>query len=106
MGKPVCPIVIEMYAYGLKTIMEQMPYVKTRCTINTKKLKAKISANKLFCDNLAIRIGSKLLEQMGGSSAAHVGASLVAMNKDAVEPVQNEPTIYYQPETRHSGARK
>ena len=62
MGKPVCPIVIEVYADGLKTIMEQMLYVKTRYTINTKKLKVNISANKLFCDNLAIKIGSKLFE--------------------------------------------
>ena len=65
MGKSICPIVIEMYAEGLKTVVEQMPYVKTRCTINTEKLKADSSANKLFCDSLAIKIGSKLLEQMG-----------------------------------------
>ena len=59
MGKPACPINIEMYADGLKTIMEQMPYEKERYTINTEKLKANISANKLFCDNLAMKISSK-----------------------------------------------
>ena len=63
MGKPVCPVVIEMYADDLKAIIEQTSYVKTSYTINTEKLKANISANKLFCDNLAIKIGSKLLEQ-------------------------------------------
>ena len=30
MGKPVCPVVIEMYAEGLKTLVEQMPYVNSR----------------------------------------------------------------------------
>ena len=93
MGKPVCPIVIEMYAEGIKTIMEQMPYAKTRYTINTEKLKSNILANKLFCDNLAIKIGLKLLEQMSESSAARVGMSLAAMTWDAVEPIQRAYNI-------------
>ena len=51
MGKPVCPVIIEMYAEGLKTLVEQMPYVSSRYTINTEKLKASIARDKYFCDN-------------------------------------------------------
>ena len=89
MGKPVCPVVIEMYAEGLKTIMAQMPFVSSRYTINTEKLKASIASDKYFCDNLAIRIGSKMIEQMGKNSVAHVGVSLAAMTWDAVERVES-----------------
>ena len=85
MGKPVCPVVIEMYAEGLKTIMAQMPFVSSRYTINTEKLKASIASDKYFCDNLAIRIGSKMIEQMGENSVAHVGVSLAVKTWDAVE---------------------
>lgn len=89
MGKPVCPVVIEMYAEGLKTLMEQIPYIGKKYTINAEKLKANISANKLFCDNLAIKIGSKMIEQMGENSVTHVGVSLAAMTWDAVEKVED-----------------
>ena len=89
MGKPVCPVVIEMYAEGLKTLIEQMPYVGKRYTINTEKLKANISANKYFCDNLAVKIGSKMIEQMGENSVTRVGVSLAAMTWDAVERVES-----------------
>ena len=85
-----------MYAEGLKTLMEQMPYVGKRYTINTEKLKASISANKLFCDNLAIRIGSKTIEQMGEGSVVRVGVSLAAMTRDAVEispPINERQSI-------------
>ena len=88
-GKPVCPVVIEMYAEGLKTLIEQMPYVGKRYTINTEKLKANISVNKYFCDNLAVKIGSKMLEQMGENSVTRVGVSLAAMTWDAVERVES-----------------
>ena len=88
MGKPVCPVVIEMYAEGLKTLIEQMPFVSSRYTINTGKLKANISANKYFCDNLAVKIGSKMIEQMGKNSVTRVGVSLAAMTWDAVERVE------------------
>jgi len=88
MGKPVCPIVIEMYAEGLKTIIDQMPYISKKYTINVEKLKTNISTNKLFCDNLAIKIGSKMIEQMGENSVTRVGVSLAAMTWDAVEKVQ------------------
>ena len=50
MGKPVCPVVIEMYSEGLKTLVEQMPYVSSRYTINTEKLKASIASDKYFCN--------------------------------------------------------
>ena len=79
MGKPVCPVVIEMYAEGLKSLMVQMPYVGGRYTVNTEKLKANISTNKYFCDNLAVKIGSKMIEQMGENSVTRVGVSLAAM---------------------------
>ena len=87
LGKPVCPVVIEMYAEGLKTLVDQMPYIKGRYIINSEKLKRNISTNKLFCENLAIKIGSKMIEQMGENSVTHVGVSLVAMTWDAVERV-------------------
>ena len=92
MGKPICPVVIEMYAEGLKTLMEQMPFVNSRYTINVEKLKSSISANKLFCDNLAIKIGSRMIEQVGEDSITRAGLPLAAMTWDAVEilPVINE----------------
>ena len=89
MGKPVCPVVIEMYAEGLKSLMVQMPYVGGRYTVNAEKLKANISANKLFCDNLAVKIGSKMIEQMGENSVTHVGVSLAVMTWNAVERVES-----------------
>ena len=92
MGKPMCPVVIEMYAEGLKTLIEQMPFVCSRYTINTEKLKASISSDKYFCDNLAIKIGSKMIEQMGENSVARVGVSLAAMTWDAVERVESKPS--------------
>jgi len=57
-------------------------------TINVDKLKANISENKVFCDNLAIKIGSKMIEQMGENSAARVGVSLTAMTWNAVGKVE------------------
>ena len=87
LGKPICPVVIEMYAEGLKTLVDQMPYIKGRYIINVEKLKRNISTNKLFCDNLAIKIGSKMIEQMGENSATRVGVSLAVMTWDAVERV-------------------
>ena len=89
MGKPICPVVIEMYAEGLKSLMVQMPYVGERYTVNAEKLKANISANKLFCDSLAVKIGSKMIEQMGENSVTRVGVSLAAMTWDAVERVES-----------------
>ena len=88
MGKSVCPIVIEMYAEGLKTLIDQLPYIGSKYSINTEKLKANISANKLFCDNLAIKIGSKMIEQVGENSVTRVGLLLAAMTWDAVEPIR------------------
>ena len=46
----MCPVVIEMYAEGVKTLVEQMPYVSSRYTINTGKLKASITSDKYFGD--------------------------------------------------------
>ena len=89
MGKPICPVVIDMYAEGLKSLMVQMPYVGERYTVNAEKLKANISANKLFCDSLAVKIGSKMIEQMGENSVTRVGVSLAAMTWDAVERVES-----------------
>ena len=89
MGKSVCPVVIEMYAEGLKTLIDQLPYIGGKYLINTEKLKANISANKLFCDNLAVKIGSKMIEQMGENSVTRVGVSLAAMTWDAVERVES-----------------
>ena len=85
LGRPVCPAVIEMYAEGLGTLVDQMPLIKDRYVINVEKLKTNILANKLFCDSLAIKIGSRMIEQMGENSAMRVGVSLAAMTWDAVE---------------------
>ena len=81
----MCLIVIEIYAEGLKTLLEHMPYIGGKYTLNTEKLKANISKNKLFCDNLAIKIGSKMIEQMGENSVTRVGVSLTAMTWDVIE---------------------
>ena len=89
LGKPVCPVVIEMYAEGLKALVDQLPYIKDCYTINVEKLKTNISTNKLFCDNLAIKIGSKMIEQMGENSATRVGVSLAAMTYDAFERIES-----------------
>ena len=56
-----------------------------RDRINTEKLKASIASDKYFCDNLAIKIGSKMIAQMGENSVARVGVSLAAKTWDAVE---------------------
>ena len=89
MGKPVCPVVIEMYAKALKAIVDQLPYISGKYTINVEKLKANILANRVFFDNLAIKVGSKMIEQMGENSAAHVGVSLAAMTWNAVEKIED-----------------
>ena len=47
-GKTVCPVVIEMYAEGLKSLMDQIPYIKGRYTVNTVKLKAYFSEKALL----------------------------------------------------------
>ena len=99
MGNYVCPVLIEMYAEGLKTLMEQMPFVSSRYTINTEKLKASILANKLFCDNLAVKIGSKIIDQMGENSIARVGVSLAGMTWDAVERVESKPSGEHKNDT-------
>ena len=90
LGKPICPVVIEMYAEGLKSIVDQFPYIRGKYRINVEKLKANISENKIFCDNLAVKIGSKMVEQMGENSVAHAGVSLAAMTWNAVERVEIE----------------
>ena len=89
LGKPVCPVVIEMYAEGIKALVDQIPYIKGHYTINVEKLKTNISTNKLFCDNLAIKIGSKMIEQMGENSATRVGISLATMTYDAFEKIES-----------------
>ena len=85
LGKCVCPVVIELYVEGLKNILDKIPYISGKYTINVEKLKFNISNNELFCDNLAIKIGSKMIEQMGSNS--QMGVSLASMTWDAVEPV-------------------
>ena len=74
---------------GLKALVDQIPYIKGRYTINVEKLKRNISTNKLFCDNLAIKIGSKMIEQMGENSVTRVGISLAAMTYDAFEKIES-----------------
>ena len=89
LGLPICPVVIELYAEGLKNILAQILYIGGRYAIIVEKLKANISSNELFCNNLAIKIGSKMIEQMGNNSPMHIGVSLATMTWDAVEPVDH-----------------
>ena len=74
-----------MYVEGLGTLVDQMPHIKDRYMINVEKLKTKILINKLFCDSLAIKIGSKMIEQMDENFVMRVGVSLAAITWDAVE---------------------
>ena len=83
--KPICSVVIDMYAKGVKSILDQIPYVSGKYTINVAKLKHNISSNELFCDNLAIKIGSKMIEQ---NSPVQMGISLANMTWGAIEPVK------------------
>ena len=93
LGEPVCPVLIDMYTEGMKTILGNTPYLSGKYSINVEKLKVNISGNKLFCDNLAIKIGSKLIEQMGNNSSMNMGLSLASMTWDAIEPVQKEVLV-------------
>ena len=93
LGEPVCPVLIDMYAEGMKTILGNTPYLSGKYSINVEKLKVNISGNKLFCDDLAIKIGSKLIEQMGNNSSMNMGLSLASMTWDAIEPVQKEVLV-------------
>ena len=88
LGKPICPVVIDMYAKGLKNILDQIPYVRGKYTINVAKLKHNISNNEIFCNNLAIEIGSKMIEQMGNNTPAKMGFYLASMTWDAIEEVE------------------
>ena len=88
LGKPICPVVIDMYAKGLKNILNQVPYVRGKYTINVAKLKHNISNNEIFCNNLAIEIGSKMIEQMGNNTPAKMGFYLTSMTWDAIEEVE------------------
>ena len=93
MGKTVCPVVIEMYAEGLENIIDHFPYISEKYTINVEKLKRSISTNKLFCDNLAIKIGSKMIEKMGENSAIRIGVSLAAITMDAAEKLETKDAV-------------
>ena len=84
-GKPHVPALIEMYAESMEGIVEMLPYFGKKYRINVEKLKTNISTNKLFCDNLAIKIGSKMIEKMGQNSVAHLSVSLASMTLSAVE---------------------
>ena len=87
LGKPICPVVIEMYAEGLKAIIKNTPYIGDKYTINVEKLTDKIASNQSFCNNLAIKIGSKMIEQMGDNSPMHMGVSLATMTWQCIENV-------------------
>ena len=86
-GRPMVPIIIEMYCEGIGEVLKQTPYIGTRYQINVAKLKKNISSNDIFCDNLAIKIGSKMIEQIGQNNPMRMGISLASMTYDAVEAV-------------------
>ena len=58
--------------------------------INVEKLKLNISRNEEFCNNLAIKIGSKIIEQIGDNSPMKMSVSLASMTWQCIEniPVQ------------------
>ena len=92
-GKPFCPIIIYIYAEGIKRILNNMPCVAGKYQLNEKKFKEDISKNKLFYDNLAIKIGSKMIEKMGRNSPYRMGFSLSSTTWGAIvkeEQVQVE----------------
>ena len=90
LGKPICPVVIEMYAEGLKAIIKNTPYIGDKYTINVEKLTGKIASNQSFCNNLAIKIGSKMIEQIGDNSPMHMGVSLATMTWGCIENVRKK----------------
>ena len=90
LGKSVCPVVIEIYVEGIKNLFDNLPYISGRYMIDAVKLKNDISANKAFCNNISIRIGSQLIEQMGDNSSAHATLSLASMTVNSIKPVKKE----------------
>ena len=88
LGQPICPVVIDLYAEGLKAIVDKLPYVGGKYTVNVFKLKTNISTNRAFCDTIAVKIGSRIIEQMGADSPLQMGVSLATMTWDALEPVE------------------
>ena len=90
LGKPIVPIVIEMYAQGLKGILKNLPYIGDKYTVNVEKLAARIASNESFCNNLAVKIGSKIIEQMGDKSPMHMGISLASMTWECIEPIDQQ----------------
>ena len=93
LGKPACPIVIDMYAEGLEGIVASLPYFGKKYRINVEKLKTSMSRNEVFCENLAIKIGSKIIEQLGDNSKAKIGVSLATMTWNAIEKVEVESKL-------------
>ena len=90
LGKPIVPVVIDMYAEGLKAILGNIPYVGERYTVNVEKLAARIASNESFCNNLAVKIGSKIIEQMGDKSPMHMGICLASMTWECIEPIDQQ----------------
>ena len=78
------------YAEGLKAILGNIPYVGERYTVNVEKLTAKIASNESFCNNLAVKIGSKIIEQMGDKSPMHMGICLASMTWECIEPIDQQ----------------
>ena len=62
-------------------------------SLQHQKNKTKTYENEELCDNLAIQIGSRMIEQMGKNSVAHLGLSLATMTRDSVEYVQVEENL-------------
>ena len=91
LGKPIVPVVIDMYAQGLKGILKNLPYIGDKYTVNVEKLAARIASNESFCNGLAIKIGSKIIEQMGDKSPMHMGICLASMTWECIEPIDQKP---------------
>ena len=75
-----------MCSEGIAGLLKQIPYLSGMYRVNVEKLKTKLLKDKVFCDNLAIQLGSKMIEQMGDNSLMQLGVSLASNTWDCMEP--------------------
>ena len=86
LGKKAAPILINIYSEGIAELLKQIPYLGGMYRVNVKKLKTKLLEDQVFCDDLAIQLGSKMIEQMGDNSPMQLGVSLASNTWDCMEP--------------------
>ena len=82
-GKNIYPTLIDMYAVGIKNLIDNIPLLNKKYQVNVAKLKKNISKDRLFCENLAVKIGTKIIE---AGPPVQMGASLTGHTWNAIEP--------------------